>query len=112
MAFRVAAQNREATIQYLRAREQVTMVYLERVRPVTLSDGRRVDAVTYVTDPRHEQYAGKLSLAEMIALARQGHGRSGSAVEYIRNTAEHLDRLGINDRLLRTVVTKLENDME
>ena len=36
------ARLREATIRYLREREQVTAVYLERIAPVTLESGDRV----------------------------------------------------------------------
>src|SRR5262249_2283441 len=36
LAYRVAAAYRKATIDYLRAREQVTMVYRECVRPIVL----------------------------------------------------------------------------
>src|SRR5436309_7687850 len=46
MAYRVAANRRAETIAYLRAREQVTMVYRESVRSIWLEHdpGRRVSA--------------------------------------------------------------------
>src|ERR1700694_903426 len=52
IAFRVAAKKRAATLAYLRAREQVTHVYLETSRGVTLigKPERRVEAATYVVD--------------------------------------------------------------
>ena len=64
MAFRVASAEREATVHYLREREQATSVYLEVLRNVTLigHPDRRVEALTYVVDRGHAQYAGKLSL--------------------------------------------------
>ncbi|MPZ12707.1 MAG: gamma-glutamylcyclotransferase, partial [Kiloniellaceae bacterium] len=63
IAYRVAAEKRDDTIAYLRAREQVTAVYLETYRPVWLAGDpkRRVQAVCYVADRRHPQYAGRLS---------------------------------------------------
>ncbi len=36
-----------------------------------------IEALTYVVDRGHPQYAGKLSLDQRIHLIRQGHGRSG-----------------------------------
>ena len=62
VAFRVAAEHRAGTIAYLRAREQVTAVYRETLRSVTLfgHPERRVAALTYVVDRGHPQYAGKL----------------------------------------------------
>jgi cation transport protein ChaC len=58
VAFEVDAALREPTIRYLREREQVTAVYLERVAPITLEAGHRVLAMTYVADRLHDQYAG------------------------------------------------------
>ena len=49
MAFEVAAADREAVIAYLRAREQISMVYHEVVRPVRLASGETVGALA-VTD--------------------------------------------------------------
>ncbi len=42
VAFRVLAAEADATIRYLREREQVTAVYLERSLPITLSEGGQV----------------------------------------------------------------------
>src|SRR4029453_16424516 len=39
VAFRVAADKEDATLAYLREREQVTDVYVEAIRPVSLLDG-------------------------------------------------------------------------
>src|ERR1700683_3585424 len=49
IAYRVAAAARAETIAYLRAREQVTSVYLETVRRIELEDGskRQVRALCY-----------------------------------------------------------------
>ena len=48
VAFRVEADHWEDTVEYLRAREQVTMVYLERTVQVSLKaeQGRSVTAIT------------------------------------------------------------------
>src|SRR3954467_3077889 len=66
IAFRVAASRREATIAYLREREQTTHVYREVMRSVWLEDDarRRVSAMAYVVDRGHVQYAGRLTLAD------------------------------------------------
>src|SRR6202049_2952604 len=64
IAYLVAARARAATLAYLRAREQVTKVYREVVRPVILLEGEepRVQALCYVVDRGHPQYAGRLDL--------------------------------------------------
>ena len=57
IAFRVAPALWDETLAYLRAREQVTMVYRETWHDVRLIDGRRKRAVAYTVDRAHGQYA-------------------------------------------------------
>src|SRR5215217_6278552 len=61
VAFQVQSKQRDAVLTYLRERELVTHVYLERTLPVMLADGRRVQALAYVVDRKHRQYAGGLA---------------------------------------------------
>jgi cation transport protein ChaC len=100
VAFRVAAASAEATVAYLRAREQTTRAYIDRYVPVDLDDGRRIGALAYVVDRRHPQYAGQLPDADLIRLVRQGIGRSGANPDYVRSTHEHLVAMGVTDRVL------------
>src|SRR5438128_10859988 len=78
IAFRVAEQNRAATVAYLRAREPVTSVYREVMRSVWLENSgrQRVSALVYVVDRGHVQYAGRLSPAEQLRHVLQGRGQS------------------------------------
>ena len=109
VAFRVADQEAEATVQYLREREQVTAVYLERRVPVRLDDGRRIEALAYVVDRRHPQYAGDLSEPEVLRLVRQGQGVSGANPDYVRSTHEHLLAMGVTDPLLARIMAALDS---
>jgi cation transport protein ChaC len=104
----VAAEEAEATVHYLREREQATSVYLERRLPVRLDDGRVVKALSYVADRRHEQYAGRLSFDEVLRLVRQGRGVSGFNPDYVRSTHEHLLGMGIVDPLLHRITGSLD----
>ena len=61
VAFRVEAALGEATMRYLRERELVTAVYLERTVPRDLDDGATVAALTYLADRAHGQYAGPIA---------------------------------------------------
>lgn len=108
VAFRVAAEQALETIDYLRAREQATAVYLERQLTVRLDDGRRLTALTYVADRGHSQYAGRLPEASVLALVRQGKGVSGENPDYVRRTHEHLHEMGIHDPLLAHLVAELD----
>ncbi|QFU18207.1 gamma-glutamylcyclotransferase [Microvirga thermotolerans] len=108
VAFRVAREEAEATIHYLREREQVTAVYLERRLPVRLKDGARIEALAYVVDRRHPQYAGRLSFEEIVDLVRRGEGISGRNPDYVRSTHEHLVGMGVIDPLLERLTRAVE----
>ena len=99
IAYRVAAARAEETRRYLLAREQVTLVYREAVRPVALvgAGGRRVEALCFLVDRAHEQYAGKLPFDEQVRLIARGQGRSGRNPDYLEQTVRHLEEIGIRD---------------
>ncbi len=110
VAFEVAASDWPAVFEYLQDREQDRGVYREAWRDVTLATGARVQALTYLVNQDHVQFAGHLSIPEQVALVRQGQGESGRNTEYVRNTAQHLISLGIRDRTLETLVAALDGD--
>ncbi|MEO0618443.1 MAG: gamma-glutamylcyclotransferase [Pseudomonadota bacterium] len=112
-AFRVAPENAREVIAGLRAREQVTGVYRERMRPVRLRDdetgqfGETRTAVCYVVDPTHGQYVGRLDTAARARIVRGAIGKAGANIDYVRNTATALREFGIIDRDLERLVAKL-----
>jgi cation transport protein ChaC len=107
VAFRVAAAEADATVHYLREREQVTAVYRERHLPVQLDDGRAVTALAYVVDRSHPQYAGRLPEPELLRFVRQGAGVSGLNPDYVRSTYEHLAAMGVDDPVLQRLTQAL-----
>ena len=114
IAYRVAAKRRAEVIAYLRGREQVTSVYRETLRSVTLltEPERRVSALVYMIDRGHVQYAGRLDLAQQLHLVRQGHGQSGQNRDYVLATVEALESLGLYDRDLHLLAEKLRGGHE
>ena len=110
IAYRVAAAERAPTLAYLRAREQVTMVYRETVRSIMLAGKpeRRVDAVCFVVDRSHPQYAGRLTLAEQLHHVRQGHGKSGQNRDYVIETVKELEALGYRETELHLLAERLK----
>jgi cation transport protein ChaC len=107
MAFGVADAIWPEVLAYLRARELVSDVYREAVRPVRLASGAIVAAVAYLVDEGHSQYAGGLAMDEQARLVRRSSGESGPNIDYVLNTAEHLAQLGIRDRSLELLVSML-----
>ena len=107
VAFGVDPADRDETLAYLRAREQVTGVYLERHVTIRLDDGRTVPGVTYVADRRHAQYAGRLPLEDLVALVNQGIGVSGANPDYVRATHGQLIEMGVSDPILARIAARL-----
>ncbi|MER9297998.1 gamma-glutamylcyclotransferase [Mesorhizobium sp. M0621] len=107
LAFRVPGDLRDEVITYLRERELVTNVYLERLLKIRLDGGRTVEAVAYIVDRQHEQYAGALDAAEAAAVVRGAVGQSGINEDYVLSTLEHLEALGIRDHWLEDVARRV-----
>lgn len=103
LAFRVPGDLRDEVMAYLRERELVTGVYLERFLPVRLENGKAVSALCYIVDRSHRQYAGRLTVEEAAHVVTGGVGQSGRNEEYLFNTVEHLRALGIRDHWLESV---------
>ena len=99
----------ETTLAYLREREQVTAVYLERRTRVRLDGGRVVQAVTYVADRRHSQYAGRLPVEDLLRLVNQGVGVSGANPDYVRATHQQLIEMGVSDPILAGIAARLSH---
>jgi glutathione-specific gamma-glutamylcyclotransferase len=112
IAFRVAAAQRDTTINYLREREQTTHVYREVMRSVWLENQtrQRVSALAYVVDRSHVQYAGRLSLAEQRRYVLQGHGRSGNNRDYVLSTVKSIEAQGFRDQQLHQLAAMLHDD--
>jgi len=110
IAYRVAAARRGDTIDYLREREQVTMVYREAFRRVWLDDDpqQSVQALCYVVDRGHAQYAGRLTLEQQLQYVRQGHGRSGNNRDYVLATVQEIEAQGYRDRELHLLAERLK----
>jgi cation transport protein ChaC len=109
VVFRVMPGAEEDTIAYLREREQITAVYRETYRNVRLLDGsgRSVTALTYLADPKHEQYAGRLTLEEQLRIVRTRKGETGTNAEYVLNTVRHLEEEGVHDAVLAGLAARL-----
>jgi cation transport protein ChaC len=109
VGFRVAAENGESVIAYLRRRELDSTVYLEVSRPMRLdrTRSRDVRALCYVVDRRDPQYAGNLDRGTALEIVRGAHGHSGPNRDYVVNTANHLKALGIDDPALEWIAARL-----
>jgi glutathione-specific gamma-glutamylcyclotransferase len=114
IAYRVPVKERGGTVAYLRAREQVTSVYRECIRPIWLKGRpqRRVQALCYMVDRGHVQYAGRLSLEQQLHHVRQGHGHSGANRDYVIATVGALEQLGYRETELHLLAKRLAGSHE
>ncbi len=110
IAFEVSAEKARATMAYLRAREQVTDVYREIMQPVRLLDGsgRQVRTTLYVVNREHPQYSGRLPFERQLRMIFAGVGNSGNNIDYVINTARHLEECGIVDRDIDRLACRLK----
>lgn len=108
VAFRVAQDNAADTLAYLRAREQVNGVYREARVPIVLERNGRHEAdtaVTYIAERAHPSYVGELPLKRQAALILRSRGVSGYNLDYLINTLDHLEALGIRERHIERLVS-------
>lgn len=109
VALRAAPECADAVLAYLRDRELISAAYLEARLPVTLADGRAVEAVTYVVDPDHVQYCGGLDLEDQAQIIARAQGGRGPNTEYLYNTDAHLRELGLGDQELDWLVRRVRS---
>jgi len=107
-AFRVAEADWPKVYAYLLEREQPTETYIEARRAVRLADGRRVEALVFLSDVRHAQWAGNLSLERQAELIAGARGLSGPNIEYLRDLVAHLREAGIRDSAMEHLLTMVE----
>ncbi len=79
---------------------------------VSLEDGRRLNALTYVADPCHPQYVGGLEVDDAASIIRTAEGSSGPNADYVFNTVEHLKAIGIRDALLEKIAAHVGDGAE
>lgn len=110
IALRIPKHGGVKFLSRIRARENVTGVYAEkivRLRLLGKGPARRVEAVVFTADTAHRQYAGKLPRAEILRCLKQGKGRKGRSADYLSETVKRLRTLGIRDRALERIAAAL-----
>jgi len=108
-AFLIAPENAARVLAYLRAREQISGVYRETIADVTLLDPPHgaVRAVVFIAERAHPSFVRPLPLASEAAIVGRAAGGTGTNLDYLISTLEHLRAFGIREahleRLLATI---------
>ena len=100
LAFRVRDAERDAAMAYLLRRELTTNTYRAVYRTVRLADSRQVRALTFVVDRRDDRYAGRPDFETTVGVITRAYGGRGANLDYVTETAAHLEQLGIGCRQL------------
>ena len=112
-AYRVDGRDWAQVHAYLLEREQPTETYIEARRTVRLQDGRRVEAVTFLSDIGHPQWAGALELEDQARLIAGARGLSGRNIDYLSDLVAHLRAEGVRDTAMERLlawVSHLEDE--
>ncbi len=110
MAFRIARSNWQSTITYLNKRELVeNYAYVPTILKIHLSS-EEVYAYTYIANPKHKNYAGKLPLGSVVKIIRNAKGIGGRNHNYLIEVVRELDALGCADEKLNALLTRVEKN--
>ena len=107
-AYRVAAGDWQAVYEYLREREQPTETYFEAWREVKIDGNGRASALTFLSDTKHAQWAGALTLEQQAGLIAGATGLSGRNVDYLRDLVMHLHEDGVRDHGMERLLAMVE----
>jgi cation transport protein ChaC len=108
VAYRVAADLWTDVYAYLREREQPTETYVEAKVRIALADGRAVDALTFVSDQDHPQWAGDLTPGAQAQAIAGAEGLSGRNIDYLRDLVMHLRKGATYDEDMETLLADVE----
>ena len=91
VVFRLDPAHREESLKAIWEREMVTGIYQAEWVEVS-GDTGTLEALAFVVDRAHPQYAGPLPLDEAAAIVAGAQGKFGSCHDYLANTVAWLRR--------------------
>ena len=102
VALRIGAGEAGEVRHYLAERELVSRAYFEVSHEITLlcpgpGEGESVDAICFILDRTHPQYAGGMALEDQAVVICEAAGPTGTNRDYLFKTVEHLRELGVED---------------
>jgi cation transport protein ChaC len=104
----IAYQLPEATVEdelsLLWKREMITGCYLPTWCKLELDDGRTVNALVFIMDPRHPQYEADTSVQVIAPLIAAASGPLGTNAQYLFSLDEELQKLGMPDEGLNELI--------
>ncbi|MSP49912.1 MAG: gamma-glutamylcyclotransferase [Alphaproteobacteria bacterium] len=110
VVLRIAPDQVEAETDVLWRREMVSNAYVPTwVRAAT--EKGDVWAIAFTINRGHDRYAEKMSEEQAADIIARAVGRVGPCRDYLLNTVDHLDRLGIHDRSMKRLADKVRRQL-
>ena len=106
IALRVAEDMLAEELDILWRREMVAAGYIPRWVPIHAPDSGATlgHAIAFTINPEGPSYCGDLDEVEMVRRLATAHGQLGSSREYLLNTHDGLQQVGITDPFLERLV--------
>lgn len=108
VAYRVAEAAWPEVYAYLREREQPTETYFEAWSTLRIEGEGEASALVFLSDRKHGQWAGALSLEQQAALIAGARGLSGPNIDYLRDLVMHLREDGVRDHAMEALLKMVE----
>jgi len=106
LVFRIAPDALDEELSIIWSREMVAGAYIPTWCKADTEQGT-VWAISFVMDRKNERYCDGLDEERLVNILATAKGRIGSCAEYLFNTVEHLDAMGLKDHQLSRVAEQV-----
>lgn len=107
VAYRLPDASLEQELTLLWKREMITGCYLPTWCQLALDDGRTVNALVFIMDPRHPLYESDTRAQIIAPLIAAASGPLGTNAQYLFSLEQELQKLGMQDECLNDLVTNV-----
>ena len=110
--YRICATRVRTELDILFRRELINASYIPTWVTAHTLGCKPVRAITFVMDRKHPRYAQSLSLDTVIETIATASGTLGTCSEYLLETTRCLDKLGIPDSYLNSLLHRIKSHQD
>ena len=108
VAYRLPEETLEQELTLLWKREMITGCYLPTWCQLDLDDGRTVNALVFIMDPRHPEYESDTRAQVIAPLIAAASGPLGTNAQYLFSLEQELNKLGMQDDGLNDLLVSVK----
>lgn len=112
VAYRLSEESLHDDLTLLWKREMITGCYLPSWCKLSLDDGRVVNALVFIIDPRHPLYESDTRAQTIAPLIAAASGPLGTNAQYLFSLEQELIKLGMHDDCLNELVGRVRMLLE